>query len=225
MPDIHKKLIVMEKDDKVNNQLNISRGYDFIKIMENVIECYHCGLFVKKEESLVQKIKCPRCSSKLKYKSNHSLNSLYYAITALLLFILLNVYPLITLSLNGNELKATLFSSFLILFEQDFIFVSLLVFFTIILAPILNSLVIIFAFIQNSMKKKPFSKRVLFDGFHFFKNWGFIEVFIVSIIVTYIKLLGMVSTTRFDIGFYIMLAYVFMFYMSNKKFDIKSVLE
>lgn len=193
--------------------------------MNNIIECYACGLFVEKNESLNQKIKCPRCSRNLKYKSSHSLDSLYYAITALLLFILLNIYPLITLSINGTELKATLFSSFLILFEQDFIFVSLLVFFTIIIAPILNSLVIIFAFIQNSMKKKLFPKRVLFDSFHFFKTWGFIEVFIVSIIVTYIKLLGMISTTRFDIGFYIMLAYIFMFYMSNKKFDIKSVLE
>ncbi len=193
--------------------------------MNNIIECYHCGLFVKKEDSLKQKIKCPRCGSKLKYKSFHSLDSLYYAITALLLFILLNIYPLITLSLNGTELKSTLFSSFLILFEQDFIFVSLLIFFTIILAPILNSIVIIFAFIQNSMQRKPISKRILFDSFHFFKTWGFIEVFVVSIIVTYIKLLGMISTTRFDIGFYIMLAYIFMFYMSNKKFDIKSVLE
>lgn len=194
--------------------------------MNNITECFHCGLFIKKEETLKkQKIKCPRCSSKIKLKSSHSLDSLYYAICALLLFILLNIYPLISLSLNGVELKATLYNTFLILFEQDFIFVAVLVFFTIILAPILNSFVIIFAFIQNSMNKKPFSKRVLFDGFKLFKTWGFIEVFIVSIIVTYIKLLGMVSSTRFDIGFYIMLAYVFMFYMSNKKFDIKSVLE
>ena len=96
--------------------------------MNNIIECYHCGLFVEKDESLKQKIKCPRCSSNLKYKSTHSLDSLFYAITALLLFILLNIYPLITLSINGTELKATLFSTFLILFEQDFIFVSLLIF-------------------------------------------------------------------------------------------------
>jgi paraquat-inducible protein A len=29
------------------------------------------------------------------------------------------------------------------------------------------------------------------------------EVFIVSLIVTYIKLIGMVSNTKFDIGFYV----------------------
>jgi len=194
--------------------------------MNNIIECYHCGLFVEKEETLkTQKLKCPRCSGKLTNKDNHSLDSLYYAITALLLFILLNIYPLITLNLNGKELSTTLFHTFLILLEQDFIFVALLLFFTIIIAPVLNSIVIVFAFIQNSMKRKPFPKRMLHDSFYFFKAWGFIEVFIVSIIVTYIKLLGMISSTRFDIGFYIMLAYIFMFYLSNKKFNIKSVLK
>ena len=194
--------------------------------MEKIIECMHCGLFIEKVDlSNNRNLKCPRCSSTIKLVNNHSLDSLYYAITAILLFILLNIYPLITLSITGIELKATLYNTFLILLEQDFIFVSLLVLFTIIIAPLLNSFIIIFAFIQNKMKRKPFPKRVLFDSFRFFKTWGFIEVFVVSIIVTYIKLIGMVSSTKFDIGFYIMLVYVFMFYMSNKKFDIKSVLD
>ena len=101
--------------------------------------------------------------------------------------------------------------------------IRLIVFFTIILAPILNSLIIIFAFIQSKTKIKLFTKTLLHDGFYFFKHWGFVEVFIVSIIVTYIKLIGMVSSTKFDIGFYVMLGYIFCFYMSNVKFEGKSV--
>ncbi len=194
--------------------------------MDNIIECYHCGLFIKEDNSLKrQKIKCPRCSSKIEFKNGHSKDSLYYAICALLLFILLNVYPLLSLFINGIELKTTLYNTFLILLQQDFVFVAIVVFLTIILAPVLNSFVIIFAFIQNSMKRKPFLTRVLFDGFRFFKTWGFIEVFIISIIVSYIKLIEMTSSTKFDLGFYIMLVYLFMFYMSNKTFNIKSILE
>lgn len=84
-------------------------------------------------------------------------------------------------------------------------------------------MIIIFAFIQSKTKIKLFTKTVLHDGFHFFKLWGFIEVFIISVIVTYIKLIGMVSSTKFDIGFYILLVYIFCFYMSNMKFEGKSV--
>ena len=90
-------------------------------------------------------------------------------------------------------------------------------------AAILNSLVIIFSFIQEKTNIRLFSDTLLHDSFHFFKHWGFVEVFIISIIVTYIKLIGMVNTTKFDIGFYIMLVYIFCFYMSNLKFEDKSV--
>ncbi len=191
--------------------------------IEDIMECYHCGLFIKKHDNITTTQRCPRCNSKIKSDKKHSLDSLYYAISALLLFGVLNVYPIITLNINENELKATLIGTVSILLEQNFFFVALIVFFTIILAPILNSLVIIFAFIQEKTNIRLFTDTLLHDSFHFFKHWGFVEVFIISIIVTYIKLIGMVNTTKFDIGFYIMLVYIFCFYMSNVKFEDKSV--
>ena len=191
--------------------------------IEDIMECYHCGLFIKKHNNITTTQRCPRCNSKIKSDKKHSLDSLYYAISALLLFGILNVYPIITLNINENELKATLIGTVSILLEQNFFFVALIVFFTIILAPILNSLVIIFSFIQEKTNIRLFSDTLLHDSFHFFKHWGFVEVFIISIIVTYIKLIGMVSSTKFDIGFYIMLAYIFCFYMSNRKFVGESV--
>ena len=195
------------------------------KNIDEIIECYNCGLFIKKHSNITATQRCPRCNSKIKTQNKHSFDSLYYAVSALLLFGILNVYPIITLNINENELKATLIGTVSILLEQNFFFVALVVFFTIILAPILNSLVIIFAFIQEKTRIRLFTDTLLHDSFHFFKHWGFIEVFVISIIVTYIKLIGMVSSTKFDIGFYIMLAYIFCFYMSNRKFEDKSVFD
>ncbi|MBP6163821.1 MAG: paraquat-inducible protein A [Aliarcobacter sp.] len=195
------------------------------KNLETITECYSCGLFVKKQADLKIIQRCPRCNSKLDIDKKHSNDSLYYAISSLLLFGILNIYPIITLNINENELKATLFGTVMILLEQNFFFVGLLVFFTIIVAPILNSMIIIFVFIQEKTKIKIFTRTLLHDGFHFFKHWGFIEVFVISIIVTYIKLIGMVNTTKFDIGFYIMLVYIFCFYMSNLKFEGRRAFE
>lgn len=188
--------------------------------MSELVECKNCGLFIKIEGN---KNRCPRCASKIRLNNTHSKDSLYYAISSLLLLTFLNIYPLITLTINGNTLKTTLFKSFIVLYDEGFVFVSFLVLFTVIIAPILNSIVIIFTFLQERTNIEFFSYRSLYSGFHFFKSWGFVEVFIVSIIVTYIKLVGMVSNTRFDVGFYIMLLYLFLFYMSNKKFEAKSV--
>lgn len=195
------------------------------KNIDDIVECYNCGLFIKKQQEITATQRCPRCNSKIEAEKKHSNDSLYYSISALLLFGLLNIYPIISLNINENELRATLIGTVLILFEENFFFVALIVFFTIILAPILNSLVIIFAFIQDKTNIRLFTDTLLHDSFHFFRHWGFIEVFIISVIVTYIKLIGMVSSTKFDIGFYVMLAYIFCFYMSNRKFVGKSVFD
>lgn len=101
---------------------------------------------------------------------------------------------------------------------------SFIVLFTVIIAPILNSLTIIFSFLQMHTKIRIFSNTLLHDSFYFFKHWTFIDVFIIGVIVTYIKLVGISNSTKFDYGFYILLIYVFCFYMSNVKFEGKNVL-
>lgn len=190
----------------------------------SIIECYSCGLFLRKKKiAQNKKAKCPRCNSRVLVDEKHSFDSLIYAISALLLFAVLNIYPLVSLSINEMQLKATLYNTVLILFEQNFFVVGMIVFFTIIVAPVLNSIVIILSFIQMHTRIKIFTDTLLHDAFHFFKTWGFVEVFVISIIVTYIKLVGMEGSTKFDYGFYAMLAYTFCFYLSNTKFEGKNV--
>ena len=75
------------------------------KNIDEIIECYNCGLFIKKHNDTNTKTqKCPRCNSKIKAQNRHSFDSLYYAVSALLLFGILNVYPIITLNINETDL-------------------------------------------------------------------------------------------------------------------------
>jgi paraquat-inducible protein A len=194
--------------------------------MGDIIECYGCGIFIKKEphdKGVV--LRCPRCNSKIAQAKDNSFDSLYYAISSLLLFGILNIYPLISLSINDTQLNATLFGSVKILLEQNFLFVAVVVLFTIVIAPLLSSVIIILVFVQKHTKLKFFTNTLLHDGFHFFEHWSFVEVFILSVIVTYIKLAGMISTAIFDVGFYVFLIYLFCFYMANVKFKDKNIFE
>ena len=196
-----------------------------MKDLTKIFECYSCGLFVEKiDETNISQI-CPRCESKIETKKDFSIDSLFYAISSLLLFLILSLYPILSLNLNEQELNANILKTVYILFEQDFYVVSFLILFTIILAPLFNSIVIILIFLQLKLNIKIFKKSLLYDSYHFFKEWGFIEVFIISLIVTYIKLIGMVSNTKFDVGFFVILAYVFCFIMSNIKFDASAILD
>lgn len=126
--------------------------------LNSIYECYSCGLFIKKDYKSDLTQRCPRCNSKLNIEKQESINSLYYAISALLLFIILSIYPFITLDINGQKLQATLTKTVAILFEQDFFFLSLLILFTIVIAPVLNSVIIILVFIQQKFNLKIFKK-------------------------------------------------------------------
>ena len=107
--------------------------------IDNIIECYNCGLFIKKNNDQIHTQRCPRCNSKIKIEKKQTNDSLYYSISALLLFGILNIYPIISLNINDEELKATLLGTVSILLKQNFFFVSLVVFFTIVLASATRS--------------------------------------------------------------------------------------
>ncbi len=194
--------------------------------IDNIIECHDCGLFLEKNtHNLDKKYFCPRCDSKLSYSKRHNLESLYYAITSLMLFVILNIYPLLSVNMSARIFEANLYSTFIILLKENFFFVASVVFFTIFLAPVLNSCIIIISFIQSNTKMSIFSETLLHDSFHFLKSCSFIEVLILSIIVSYIKLVPMSSYVYFDIGFYVLIFYLFCFYMSIIRFEDKDVLE
>ena len=114
--------------------------------LTNIVECYSCGLFVQKSDSSKFTQRCPRCDSKLKEENSHSIDSLFFAISSLMLFLILSLYPILSLNLNAQSLDANILKTVYVLFEQDFYIVSFLVLFTIILAPVLNSIIIILVF-------------------------------------------------------------------------------
>jgi len=189
-----------------------------LKIVQNVIECYGCGTFLDITD-IDSKITCPKCYSIIDIK-NHSKEALIYAISALLLFLVLPLYPLLTTNINGTQLYGSIIQIPLMLYKENFICVSILIFWTIILAPILNSIVIIFSFFEHNI-----SKKFMFKLYHITKEWVFIDVFLVGCVVSYIKMTKTFQNTHFEIGFYIMIFYLILFYLSNQKFDEKMILK
>lgn len=68
-----------------------------------------------------------------------------------MLFLILSLYPILSLNLNAQSLDANILKTVYVLFEQDFYIVSFLVLFTIILAPVLNSIIIILVFFSSKI--------------------------------------------------------------------------
>ena len=137
------------------------------KNINTIIECYSCGLFIKKElkPNIVQR--CPRCNSKLPEIKSIQKTLYIMQFQSTFVFGVLNIYPLVSLNINDTELKATLIGVSILLNKISFFCRFNSFFFTIILAPILNSLIIIFAFIQSKTKINYLQKTLLSMDFIF----------------------------------------------------------
>ncbi|KJY71030.1 paraquat-inducible protein A [Vibrio coralliilyticus] len=131
---------------------------------------------------------CPRCGSKLYRGGTPSLSgNLAIAITCLLLFIPSHFFDFISIRLFGVMIPATLPSGVFTLFEEGFVFLSLLIIFCSSIAPLLVSGSVLAAHAALNQRNFPLLKYSLYTIQHL-KNWVMIDVFLVSVAISCFKL-------------------------------------
>ena len=190
-----------------------------IQTKSNFITCHHCGLTSQKVDlGRYKKAICSRCQSSLyhKYSNKNFKLAFIYAITSLLLFIPSNIYPMMTFELAGNVFSATFLESAQILQAQGYSFVSLIVFLTAIVFPIINSFVIVIIYLEKTNKIDIIKNRSLKKVYSFTKSSSFIEVYLLALLVGYIKLVD-ISDVTVHSSIYYFIGYVIFFILSMKQ--------
>ena len=168
----------------MHGEIHHNNGHHSIRI------CHDCDLI--QEAPLLHQGKtarCIRCNSILERHRINSLNrSLALAITGIILFVLSNLFPLLSLKAGGLELDSNLLSSSIELFRIDRPFLALLVFFTTILFPVVSLAGMVY--ILGSVKIGHNSRWIgpIFRFLHSTEVWGMLEVFLLAIIVAGVKL-------------------------------------
>ena len=106
----------------------------------NIRACPDCDLLQELPTTKInQEAHCLRCGHTLIRVRKDSLNrSLAFAVTGVLLFILSNLFPFLSLSALGIYQDSTLFSATIALYQEDLPLLALLVFLTTILFPLLS---------------------------------------------------------------------------------------
>lgn len=189
-------------------------------VTENkTIICHHCGEKNQKvdlggyKEGL-----CSRCFGVLYYKhSNGNFRLAFiYAVTALILFIPSNIYPIMTFELVGNEFSTTFIQSALTLHDQGYNFVSLIIYLTAFVFPIMNSFIIIAIYLNRIGFIDFIDISSLNKIYNFTKKTSFIEVYLLAILVGYIKLID-ISDVTIHSNIYFFIAYILFFLLSMNK--------
>jgi len=158
--------------------------------VSSIIVCHACDLAHRLEFLAGEaRVRCIRCRAEL-YRTNDRTpdTAIALAATALVLFILANVYPLVTLTVNGSSRMTTLIGAAQAFYEQGYGPLALLVLFTTIIVPVLQVLTLLYLLVPLRLGRAVPGQAVLFRMLAAVRPWGLSEVFMIGAVVALVKL-------------------------------------
>lgn len=161
--------------------------------------------------------RCIRCDELLFVRHRNSLDrALAYALTGLLFFILANMFPLLTFELDGRSQSNRLIDGAIAFLEEGYWELGIIVFLFSILAPFLVLVVLITLLLPLRLNRLPVNPQFQIRMLIHLRPWAMSEVFILGIIVAFVKLsdFAEMSVGLSLFAFVLMVAATVMAYLS-----------
>ncbi|BCV66434.1 PqiA family protein [Shewanella carassii] len=134
---------------------------------------------------------CSRCQNPLRLRDETSLQKSWaLLITAAILLIPANIYPITMLTKQGKVTYDTIFSGITHLVQSDMLPIAIIVFTASILVPWLKIIGLAFYLTAISFNL-PIPKRPLMAGFHIIEwigRWSMLDLFVISITVALVNM-------------------------------------
>lgn len=192
--------------------------------MESIIACHECDLLHQRQPlPSGGTARCVRCGAVLYRNKPNSLNRvLALTATGLILFVVANVYPFLTFRLEAQKQETTLITGIVELYSQGMWIVAGVVFLTSILVPFLELIGMLYVLLPLKFNIRPWKLPILFRWILSFKPWGMMEVFMLGILVAFVKLAKM-ATIIPGIALYAFMALIFVLAASAAALDPQMV--
>lgn len=188
--------------------------------MDSMIACHECDL-IHRIQPLAQGTvaKCSRCGSALhRHKRNSLERTLALTMAGLVLFVLANSFPFLSMKIGAQVHESTLFTGIRELWGQGMWRIAVLVLLTTIVVPFLQLTGLLYILLPIKLNRKP---RRLVPVFRFIQKlqpWSMMEVFMLGILVSIVKLAGMASVIP-GISLFAFLALIFVLAASTASLD------
>jgi paraquat-inducible protein A len=160
-----------------------------------LVACHDCDLL--QEEPPVPEgdsASCPRCGAVLLKRRRDSIErTLALTIAGTVLFVVANLFPFLTFDMQGQTTQTTLASGSRDLFEQGQPAVAALVLLTTIVAPMLQLTLLLYILGPLHRGHRPRGLALAFRWVQHARNWSMMEVFLIGILVSLVKLMDMAN--------------------------------
>jgi len=158
--------------------------------LDLITECHECGLLQRNPPMPPGGgVRCPRCGCVLHRSRPDSLDhTLALTVAGAVLFVIANVFPFLTLEMQGGATETTLSSGVLTLYDQGEWHLAAVVLFTSILAPGLQLSLLLAVLLPLRFGKPTLGFGILFRYVKTLTPWGMMDVFLLGILVSVVKL-------------------------------------
>jgi len=158
-------------------------------------KCHECGLLQRNPRLPAgDAARCARCDASLHRNIPDSLDrTLALTLAGIVLFIVANSFPFLSFQLQGQTTETTLFTGVNDLYLQGMWGLSLVVFFTSILAPGIQLTLLLIVLVPLKMGRLPRGFPKLFRYVTTLTPWGMMDVFMLGILVSVVKLADMAT--------------------------------
>lgn len=158
--------------------------------MPALIVCHACDLVHRRDAiESAARVRCSRCRAELYRTHSASIDlAIALAVSALLLLLLSNLYPLVALELNGSRRVTTLLGAALGLYRQGYGAIGALVLVTTILIPLFQICSLLYLLVPLRQGRRAARQNELFRTLTRLRPWAMSEVFMLGALVAVVKL-------------------------------------
>ena len=158
--------------------------------LQRLVACEYCdAVYERTPLAPGERATCLRCGGLLYRESTRAYQRLLpLVVTALILFLVSNTYPIVEMDLKGVRTQTTLWGAVQALHSDHMTLVAMLVFGTTILFPLSEMLMMCYLLVPMARHRMPSGFDRIVRGIRQTRPWGMIEVFMIGVLVTVVKL-------------------------------------
>ncbi|HVW52450.1 MAG TPA: paraquat-inducible protein A [Trinickia sp.] len=156
----------------------------------DLIACHDCDALLRKSLHCVKgSARCPRCDALLYRPSAVQLERISaLTLAALFTFLIAQGFPIVELELNGVTSQTTLVGALVALWNEGMELVAVAVFCSTILFPLIELTALLYVLMPIRAGVVPPGFNLVLRAIQFVRPWGMIEVLMLGILVTIVKM-------------------------------------
>lgn len=164
-------------------------------VLESLVACHECDLLHEKLTLPVGAVaRCIRCNAFLYANKPNSVDRcLAVSLAALIMFVVANSFPFLSISVSGNSQSISIISAVFALSDEGLWLLGLLCFGFILFIPLMRMLGLLYILLPLRFGRRLPGLELVFRGIVSMSPWSMMEIYMLGAIVALVKLASMAS--------------------------------